>query len=87
MLFLLDTWYDTYYSSSHPVHVALTKSIATLPPPPRPLNPQLKIPLSGDVLDRTVLSLAAGSGSKDTFMAVLAALEEELTEDQVGGNQ
>lgn len=46
--------------------------------------PQLEIPLSGDVHHRTVLSLAAGSGSRETFSAVLDALKEDLTADKVG---
>lgn len=45
---------------------------------------QLKILLGGDVQQRIVLALAAGSGSKDTFQAVLAAVRQDLTPDEVG---
>lgn len=46
--------------------------------------PQLEIPWIWDNYHRTGLSLAARSGSTDAFHAVLAAMKEDLTDDEVG---
>lgn len=39
--------------------------------------------MSKDCMDRTVLSMAAKSGKKDTFQALQAALDDELNEQEV----
>ena len=45
--------------------------------------PQLKEVMMRENAMGTVLSLAAGSGSKDTFEAVVAALEDKLENTEV----